>query len=117
MQNAAGGGASAPSDGRNDGHQAVVSDLVSLIERVQASMKLIDTAIAGEAPLGNQEIAANVVVLDDITPRYLKARAALSACEAGLGIALHFLRDTRTSKHRTDKAGGGRHPVRSIGRA
>ncbi len=79
-----------------------------LIEHVRASMKLIETAIAGAAPSGDQEIAANVVVLDDVTPRYVKARAALSACEAGLGVALHVLLDRRTSKNATGKAGCGR---------
>jgi hypothetical protein len=82
---------------------------VSLIEHVQASMKLIESAIAGESPLGNQEFVANVVVLDDVTPRYVKASAALNTCNAGLAIALHFLLDTKTSKHGTGEFAGSDH--------
>jgi hypothetical protein len=95
MQNAA-GSASVHSDGRIDNFNSIVSDLVSLIAQVQTSMKLLESAIAGELPLGNQEIANNVVVLDDVTPRYVKAAAALNACNAGLGVALHFLLDSKT---------------------
>ena len=98
MQNAAGSPAPAQSDSRNDGYRAIVPELVSLIEHVQASIELIESAIVTESPLGNQEIGANVVVLDDVTPRYVRANAALNACNAGLGAALHFLLDTRTSR-------------------
>jgi hypothetical protein len=96
MQNAAG------SDAQNDSYPSIVSDLASLIEHVQASMKLLELAIARESSLGNQDVSANVFVLDDVTPRYVKANAALNACNAGLGIALHFLRDTKTPKCGTD---------------
>jgi hypothetical protein len=46
-------------------------------------------------------VAANVVVLDDVTPRYLKAGAGLKACDAGLGVALHFLRESEPGMHGT----------------
>jgi hypothetical protein len=98
MQNATGGGSSVESNGRNDGRRAVVSDLVSLIEHVQASLKLIEAAIVRETPPGNEYLAANVVVLDDVTPCYIKVNAALNACNTGLGVALHLLLDTRTPK-------------------
>jgi hypothetical protein len=118
MQNAAGRGTSTPFDGQNDGHRLIISDLVSLIERVRDSMKLIETTIAGDPPLGDHELAANVVVLDDVTPRYARACAELTASDAGLGAALQLLLDTRTSKFRT----GGwdqsiRRAVRTVGRA
>src|ERR1035437_9899522 len=122
MHNAAGGGASIRADGRNDRYRSIVSDLASLIEHVRASVRLIDSAIASEAPLGNQEIAGNIVVLDDVTPRYvkanaMKANAALSTCNAGLGVALHFLLDTKASRHGTGGfAGSDRRPVRLTGR-
>jgi hypothetical protein len=116
MQNAA-GSASAQSGGRNDSYRAIVSDLEALIQQVQASIELIESAIVGESPLGNQEIAANVVVLDDVTPRYIRANAALNACNAGLGVALHFLLDNRTSRHGTDQSAGyDPRPVRLTGR-
>ena len=47
--------ASSPTDDRNDSYRSIVSDLVSLIEHVQASMKLIEAAIARESSLGDQE--------------------------------------------------------------
>ena len=59
--------------------------------------RVIGSAIRS-ALLTLQEMAANVVVLDDVTPRYLKAGAALKACDAGLGVALHFLREPTVSE-------------------
>jgi hypothetical protein len=115
MQNAADGGASAASDGPNNGYHAIVSDLLSLVARLQSSIKLIESAMVREAPLGNEEFATNVVVLDDVTPRYARANAALNAANAGLCAALHFLQDTRPSKYPTEDA-AGRRPLRSIGR-
>jgi hypothetical protein len=111
MQNAA-GVTSTQFDDRNGNYHAIVSELASLLERVQAGMELIESAIAGESSLGHQEIAANVVVLDDVTPRYLRAAAALDTCNAGLRLALHVLRDSRIPKHETDACAG--RPVRSI---
>ncbi|MDB5635353.1 MAG: hypothetical protein JWP51_261 [Bradyrhizobium sp.] len=116
MQDAA-GGASAQSGSRNDSYRAIVSDLEALIQQVQASIKLIESAIVGESPLGNQEIGANVVVLDDVTPRYVRANSALNACNAGLGIAMHFLQDHRTSRHGADQSAGcDPRPVHLTGR-
>ncbi|MDI1266986.1 MAG: hypothetical protein PS018_27355 [bacterium] len=93
MQNAAGdAGERAPHD-QDDEYRAVVADLVRLIEDVQSSLRLIEHAIAGEAVTGGPESAGNVVVLDDVSPRYMTATAALHVCEANLDIALHSLRD------------------------
>ena len=100
MQAAAGGGTLSPFD-RNEGHHSIVSELVSLIEHVQASMELLEAVVARESVPGNQEATGNVFVLDDVTPRYLKASAALSACNASLGVALHYLQDTRTARRGT----------------
>jgi hypothetical protein len=86
---------------------------VSLGEHVQASMKLVESAIASEALADNQEISPNIVVLDDVTPRYVKANAALAACNAGLGAALHVLLDAGPSRHGAEGADAcGRRPVR-----
>jgi hypothetical protein len=94
MQNAAADGvALAPYD-QNGAFGAVVSDLVSLIAHVQTSLQLIEQAIAREQSPGSQESSANVIVLDDVSPRYMKANAALQACDANLGAALHFLLDS-----------------------
>jgi hypothetical protein len=94
MQNAAGDGvAQAPHD-QNAACRAVVSDLVSLVERVQKRLRLIEQTIARETSpetspetsLGYPESSTNVIVLDD--PRYMKAAAALQACDVNLGIAV-----------------------------
>jgi len=99
MQNADGGSAIEPKDrneGRNDAYHSVVSDLVSLIDHVQASLMLIESTIAREI-VGTQEITANVVVLDDVTPPYMRTTAALRACDANLAMALHSLLDSKAS--------------------
>jgi len=84
-------------DSRDDNYFSIASDLVSLIERLQASMTMLEQAIARELPLGDLEASDNVVVLDDVTPCYVEAKAALNACKAGLGVALHRLLDADTS--------------------
>jgi hypothetical protein len=118
MRTAAGSGASSQSGDHDDGHHSVVSELVSLIEHVQASMKLLEAAIAREAAPGNQEAAGNVFILDDVTPRYVEANAALNACNADLGVALDCLLDTRPTRYGTGElAASGRRPVRLINRA
>jgi hypothetical protein len=104
MQNAEGGSVSARSNDRYDGVGSIASDIVSLIERVQASTKLVGSAIAIESPFSHQEIAAEIVVLDDVVPRYLNARAALNACNASLEVTLHLPLDSRISQHGTDEA-------------
>src|SRR6266852_7645956 len=67
MQSAEGGGVSARSDDRNDGDRSIVSELVSLIEHIRASMKLIESAIAMEPALSDPGTSDNVVVLDNVT--------------------------------------------------
>jgi hypothetical protein len=106
MPDAAGGVAKI--DNRDDSYRVIVSDLMSLIEQVRNCTKLVELAIASEA-IPVQEVAAKFVVLDDITPRYARATTALNSCNAGLTMALHFLRDTGTSEHGADgSAGSGR---------
>jgi len=78
MQNPQRGSIADQPDDRNDAYQSVVSDLVSLIEHVQASLLLVERAIAREASAGSQE--ADIIVLDDVTPPFVKATAALKAC-------------------------------------
>ena len=105
MRNAASGGSAIEPKDRNDAYHSVVSDLVALIDHVQASLMLIESTIARET-VGTQETTANVVVLDDVTPPYMRATAALRACDANLAIALHSLLDSKasTSKASTSKA-------------
>ena len=106
MQNAEGGSVSARSNDRHDSFGSIVLEIVSLLERVQAIAELVESAIAIESPRGHREIAANVVVLDDVTPRYLNARAALNTCNASLEVTLHLLLDSGTSRHGTGEAAG-----------
>ena len=116
MQNAADDGIEIQPDDQNDAYRSVVSDLVSLMGHVQASLKLIESAVARETSLGNHDAASSIIVLDDVTPRYAKASAALKACDASLGISLHFLLDSGTSM-RTAEAFGGSPRALSVVRA
>lgn len=75
-----------------DSHQLIASELRALIARIESSMRLIDAAMAqggSSDPAGSHD----VVVLDDVTPRYAAASAALDTCRAGLGRALQHLSD------------------------
>ena len=46
---------------------------------------------------GSRESSTNIIVLDDISPRYIKADAAPQACDVNLGIALRSLLDSSDS--------------------
>jgi hypothetical protein len=78
-----------------DGHgrQLIAADLRSLIEQIEASMRLVETAMMQEAGPAEQPGSADVIVLDDVTPRYLTANAALGACKASLELALKCVSD------------------------
>ena len=89
MQNPQSGGIAIEPEDRNDAHRSVVSDVISLIEQ----------EIARETASGGQETSNNVIVLDDVTPPYVRATAALKACDANLAIALHSLLDPKTPEH------------------
>lgn len=93
MENAAADSVAVCLDEDSDPYGLIVTDLVALIGYVQASLRLIEAAIAREAFLAEQDAAANVFVLDDVTPRYAAASTALKACDTGLGMALDRLRD------------------------
>jgi hypothetical protein len=89
MRNTA--GSSRQPDGRTDNYLSVVTDLASLIERIQASIQMLEPVIARALPSGELEAYDDVVVLDDVTPHYVRANTALDACRARLGVALHGL--------------------------
>jgi len=94
MQNVAGSERTVQPDDGQDAYLSIVSELVSLIGHVQASQKLIEQAIAREASLDDLDACTGVIVLDDVTPRYLTAAAALKACRMDLGVALDLLLDS-----------------------
>ena len=105
MQNAATDGIEPGPDDQNDVYRAVVADLVSLIEHVQKSLRLmINQAIARETSPGSQESSTNVIVLDDVSPRYIRATAALQSCDVNLGAALHSLLDSSNIDTHTGNA-------------
>lgn len=81
------------SDDGNHPDRLIVTDLVALIGQVQASLRLIEAAIAREAMLAEQDAASDIFVLDDVTPRYIAASSALRACDIGLAVALERLYD------------------------
>lgn len=80
-----------------DSRQLIAAELRSLIARLEISLRLIDAAVTsdgvpddGSAIVGSTEI----FVLDDVTPRYATASAALNACRAELGRALQQLSES-----------------------
>jgi hypothetical protein len=76
-----------------DSRQLIAAELRSLIARIEISMRLIDAA---REPDDDSAIAGSseVVVLDDVTPRFATASAALNACRAELGDALEKLSES-----------------------
>ena len=80
-----------------DSRQLIAAELRSLIARMEISLRLIDAAMEPDddsavltADLGSSDI----IVLDDITPRFATASAALNACRAELGHALKKLSES-----------------------
>ena len=76
-----------------DSRQLIAADLRSLIARIETSMRLIDAAMEQDDD-ASVVISADIFVLDDVTPRYATASAALNACRTGLGHALHCLSES-----------------------
>lgn len=76
-----------------DSRQLIAAELRSLIVRIEISMRLIDAAMESEDD-GVIAGSSEIVVLDDVTPRYATASAALNACRAELGHALQQLSDS-----------------------
>jgi hypothetical protein len=86
MQNAAYGGIAIEPEHRNDAYRSV----------------------------GSPEISANVFVLDDVTPPYVRAIAALKACDANLAIALCSLLDAKAPTHGNCGYAGGASALSTI---
>ncbi|BAL73671.1 hypothetical protein [Bradyrhizobium cosmicum] len=78
-----------------DSRQLIAADLRSLIARIDISMRLIDAAM--ERVDSGSAGSVDVVVLDDVTPRYAAASATLNVCRAGLGRALQQLSEFSNS--------------------
>jgi len=80
-----------------DSRQLIAAELRSLIARIEISMRLIDAAMQPDddgAILRSSLGSTEIVVLDDVTPRYATASAALNACRAELDRALQTLSES-----------------------
>lgn len=80
-----------------DSRQLIAAELRSLITCIDISMRLIDAAMEPEHDNAIVDVVSGsteIVVLDDITPRYATASAALNVCRAELGQALQKLSES-----------------------
>lgn len=85
-----------------DSRQLIAAELRSLIARIEISVRLIDAAMTStdlerdddSAILSAISGSTEIVVLDDVTPRYAAASAALNTCRAELGHALQKLSES-----------------------
>ena len=84
-----------------DSRQLIAAELRSLIARIEISMRLIDAAMEADddsaifgTNLGANLGSTEIVVLDDVTPRYATASAALNCCRAELSQALQNLSES-----------------------
>ena len=80
--------------------ELIAADLRLLIAQIETSMRRI-AAVMDQEHGSDPDGSADIVVLDDVTPRYARASAALNVCRAGLGHALQCLSES-------GNAGGGR---------
>lgn len=76
----------------SDTPQSLVADLRALITRIDTSMRMIGAAMELADPF-DPSGSTDLVVLDDLKPRYATASAALLACRAGLDDALQHMSD------------------------
>ncbi len=86
-------------------HRAIVAELASVVEHIRESLALMEQAIASESAV-EEAVADHVIVLDDITPGYARAHAALRECDARLGLALRLLQEPISSGAKSDPASG-----------
>lgn len=81
-----------------DSRQLIAAELRSLIARVDLSKRLIDAVMTSDdvEPEDDSPTAGSreIFVLDDVTPRFVTASAALNACRMELDHALQQLTET-----------------------
>jgi hypothetical protein len=95
MKKTTDGGHSFGCGGQQNAASSIHLDLLSLIRRIQTSIGFGELAMATAGP-GGEEVA-DFFILDDVTPRYAIANAALNACHATLGEALCHLLEAEIS--------------------
>lgn len=93
------------SGNRDDMHRAIVAELASVVAHIREGLTLTEQAIASEEAV-EETVADNVTVLDDVTPGYSRAHAALRECDARLGVALRLLQGPITSGAEDGPASG-----------
>jgi hypothetical protein len=77
---------------------SIVSEIISLIEHVRGGIAAIETEFMREQRCSNRDDVVNVIVLNDVTPRYARASAALNTCRASLCTAPNVLAGKRSSR-------------------
>lgn len=86
---------------RNESCRSVVANLVTLIEHLSVTRRVLELAIIRETAEASPDMDEDFVVLDDITPCYLSANAALNACNAAVAITLRALSGAYPTKVET----------------
>lgn len=76
-----------------ESRELIAADLRLLIAQIEASMRRIAAAMDQEHA-GDPESSSDVFILDDVTPRYATASAALYGCRLGLRQALQCLSES-----------------------
>ncbi len=76
-----------------ESRELIAADLRMLISQIETSMRRTATVMDQEHG-SDPEGSAEVFLLDDVTPRYATAIAALDARRAGLGHALECLSES-----------------------
>ena len=79
-----------------ESRELIAADLRLLIAQIETSMRRIAAAMDQEHT-GDPEGSSDVFILDDVTPRYASACAALNACRAGLRQALQHLSESSSA--------------------
>jgi hypothetical protein len=103
MQHTAGGRLLVPVTGERQKNDPLITELSALVARVQAITDVIDAAIASELASNDRDDAGEFVVLDDVTPCYLKANSALQTCSTQLAEALQFLKTVQSQEQRSSE--------------
>jgi hypothetical protein len=86
---------------RDESCHSVVANLVNLIEHLSVSRKVLELAIIRETAREGADMDEDFIVLDDVTPCYLSASAALTTCDTTLAVSLHALLGTYATKVET----------------
>jgi hypothetical protein len=97
MKKTAGGGISSECRKQQDTADSILSDLISLTERLHQRISFSESAMA-MAATDEEAVADGFYILDDVTPRHAMANAALNACDAALGEALCHLLEAKMSE-------------------